>query len=93
MRIGSNASWRMNASTFFMSSPPWDAARPLPRRSRVPLAPEADAGPVDAAPISGSGMNCSGYPYMPCSTMSRPASSSSSVTRSPIVALMAANVR
>src|SRR5205085_10492993 len=38
-------------------------------------------GPVDPAPISGAGMNCSGYPYMPCSAMSSPASSSASVTR------------
>src|ERR1700754_675057 len=38
---------------------------------------------------SGAGMNCSGYPYMPCSAMSRPASSASSLTRSPIVALIA----
>ena len=40
---------------------------------------------------SGAGMNCSGYPYMPCSAMSRPASSSSSVTRRPIVFLIAQN--
>ena len=42
---------------------------------------------------SGAGMNCSGYPYMPCSEMSRPASSSSAVTRSepPMTALMPAN--
>ena len=33
-------------------------------------------------------MNCSGYPYIPCSEMSRPASSSSSDTRIPYVALM-----
>src|SRR4051812_19304437 len=32
---------------------------------------------------SGAGMNCSGYPYMPCSEMSSPASSSSAETRSP----------
>ncbi len=32
---------------------------------------------------SGAGMNCSGYPYIPCSEMSRPASSSSAVTRRP----------
>src|SRR4051794_40527212 len=32
---------------------------------------------------SGAGMNCSGYPYMPCSEMSSPASSSSALTRMP----------
>ena len=41
---------------------------------------------------SGAGMNCSGYPYMPCSEMSRPASSSSAETRRPYVFLIAQNV-
>src|SRR5436190_948660 len=49
-------------------------------------------GPVEPAPISGAGMNCSGYPYIPCSAMSSPASSSASVTRRPIVFLIAQNV-
>src|SRR4051794_16972466 len=37
---------------------------------------------------SGAGMNCSGYPYMPCSEMSSPASSSSALTRRPMVFLI-----
>src|SRR3954453_10266102 len=41
---------------------------------------------------SGAGMNCSGYPYMPCSEMSSPASSSSALTRRPYSFLMAQNV-
>src|SRR3954469_25702421 len=49
-------------------------------------------GPVEPAPISGAGMNCSGYPYMPCSAMSRPASSSTDVTRRPTVLLITKKV-
>jgi Amt family ammonium transporter len=37
-------------------------------------------------------MNCSGYPYMPCSEMSRPACSSSRLTRRPYVCLMSQKV-
>ena len=37
-------------------------------------------------------MNISGYPYMPCELMSRPASSSSAGTRNPTVFLMKAKV-
>src|SRR6201999_1733160 len=48
------------------------------------------AGPYPTS--SGAGMNCSGYPYMPCSEMSSPASSSSALTRRPYVFLMAKNV-
>src|SRR5687768_2249602 len=59
---------------------------PLVTSDAPPAATGRAAGPVDAPPISGAGMNCSGYPYMPCSTMSSPASSSSSVTRIPTVA-------
>src|SRR4051794_27990081 len=55
--------------------------------SRV-VAPGATAGRTGVAAgayptSSGAGMNCSGYPYMPCSEMSRPASSSSAETRRP----------
>ena len=39
---------------------------------------------------SSRGMNDSGYPYIPWVEISRPASSSSSETRNPIVALSAA---
>ena len=36
-------------------------------------------------------MNCSGYPYMPCSEMSRPAFSWAGVTRRPYVRLVTQN--
>ena len=37
-------------------------------------------------------MNCSGYPYIPCSEMSSPASSSASLTRRPMVSLISQNI-
>src|SRR3954468_11584095 len=56
--------------------------------------PGTAGAPAGAYPTSsGAGMNCSGYPYMPCSEMSSPASSSSAETRRPYVFLMAQKVR
>ena len=56
--------------------------------------PDEAGTAAGAYPISsGAGMNCSGYPYMPCSEMSSPASSSSADTRRPIVFLISQKVR
>ena len=82
----------MNASIFFMRSR-------LLRGVVAVICVAAGAGvgapiaePGRPVEYSGCGMNASGYPYIPCELMSRPASSSSAGTRSPIVPLMMAKV-
>src|SRR5215211_223669 len=63
---------------------PVTAAVTLAGAGSAARAPVGRPGPMS----SDGGMNCSGYPYMPVSEMSSPASSSSGETRRPIVALM-----